>query len=404
MATIKKSSVNSLWEHHHGQWRQPEEIVSTWQQAAEIDLSLLKLRVSGDFWEALQDTTLIISREYEHMLIALSVLDSRPRISYFKMPHPSGIAFDEKQELIYIASTRNPNQIYDLAPVDTLLERLDRHQHTPGGQPLIPIRSRFYPGCLYIHDLAIVAGNLHANAVGQNAVIKLNKEGAYEHVWWPACIEGDTGPVFGQNHIQLNSIAAGANIRQSYFSASCDQISARRPGHKNFPVDKRGVIFSGKTREPCVRGLTRPHSARLKNKLIWVDNSGYGEFGFADNGLFRPIIRLPGWTRGLCFKSSLAFVGTSRVIPRFSQYAPGLDLDKSQCGVHVVDLKTGKLLGSIVWPSGNQIFAVEAIPNKISSGFPFLYKSASAKERKQNLFYSFSIRQPRDHGGRGSMK
>ena len=35
----------------------------------------------------------------------------------------------------------------------------------------------------------------------------------------------------------------------SYFSASTDTVSARRPGHRNFAVNRRGVIFSGATRE-----------------------------------------------------------------------------------------------------------------------------------------------------------
>jgi uncharacterized protein (TIGR03032 family) len=390
--------LNTLWHHHHGQWRQPEQITSQWRQAAEIDLSLLEFNVKGDFWSALSGLTLIISREYEHMLIALTVVDGKPRITYFGMPHPSGITFDQSRELLYIASTRNPNQIYDLAPVDKLLDRLDIDQTEPDGQPLVPIRSRFFPGCLYMHDLAMIGGELYANAVGQNAVVKLNSDGKFERVWWPACIETPDGPVFGQNHIQLNSIAAGNNISQSYFSASCQEISARRPGHKNFPVDKRGVIFSGKTREPIISGLTRPHSARLNKGLVWVDNSGYGELGYGENGLFKPVIRLPGWTRGLCFTPSLAFVGTSRVIPKFSQYAPGLDVNKSQCGIHAVDLKTGKLLGSIIWPSGNQIFAIEAIPGKLSTGFPFVYKSRLSKGQKQNLFYSFSIRHAKNNG------
>src|SRR5207253_8648852 len=98
-------------------------------------------------------------------------------------------------------------------------------------------------------------------------------------------------------HTQLNSIAAGSDLKNSFFSASCDRISSRRPGHKNFPVDGRGVIFSGATREPMARGLTRPHSARLHERKVWVDNSGYGEFGFIEDEQLSVISKLPGWTR-----------------------------------------------------------------------------------------------------------
>jgi hypothetical protein len=44
-------------------------------------------------------------------------------------------------------------------------------------------------------------------------------------------------------------------LTTSYFSASAAKLSARRPGHRNFPVNKRGVIFSGTTREPIAGGV-----------------------------------------------------------------------------------------------------------------------------------------------------
>jgi len=251
------------------------------------------------------------------------------------------------------------------------------------------VRARFYPGGLYLHDLALVDGRLHANAVGQNAVVRLAEDGGWERVWWPRAIERGAGaPLFGRNHLQLNSIAAGGTLRTSYFSASTDSVSARRPGHRNFPVDGRGVVFSGATREPVARGLTRPHSARLWRGRLWVDNSGYGELGVIEQGRFTAVSRLPGWTRGLCFHDDLAFVGTSRVLPRFRQYAPGLDLGASVCGVHAVDVRSGRTLGSLVWPYGNQIFAVECVPARFTSGFAFAAGSRRATARERALFYT----------------
>jgi uncharacterized protein (TIGR03032 family) len=241
-----------------------------------------------------------------------------------------------------------------------------------------------------MHDLALIGGNLHANAVGQNAVVRLHDDGSYERVWWPRCIESPSGPEFGQNYLQLNSIAAAADLETSYFSASADKLSARRPGHKNFPVNQTGVIFSGATREPVARGLTRPHSARLHQGRVWVDNSGYGELGFIDGARFTAVARLPGWTRGLCFHQGIALVGTSRVLPRFRQYAPGLDVDASQCGIHAVDAKSGKVLGSLVWPCGNQTFAIDWAASHLVSGLPFS-TGRRLSTREKDLFYAFNI-------------
>lgn len=87
----------------------------------------------------------------------------------------------------------------------------------------------------------------------------------------------------------------------------------------------------------------------------------------------------------------IAFVGTSRVIPRFRGYAPGLEVDASLCGVHAVDMQSGRILGSLIWPYGNQVFAVEAAPCRLTSGFPFMVGATRAFARQKQLFYTFQV-------------
>jgi uncharacterized protein (TIGR03032 family) len=324
--------------------------------------------------------TLIISREYEHFLVAINQPKDRgPVITFLPIPHPSGIAYDPAYGLLHVASTRNPNQLVDLRPV--------QDADSTVSSPLLPTRSQFLPGRLYLHDLAIVGGQLYGNAVGLNAVVRL-AAGRAEPSWWPRCIDTPTGPAFEANYLQLNSIAAGSTLEDCFFTASADRRSRRRPGHKDFPVDGRGVVFSGASREVVARGLTRPHSARLHRTRVWLDNSGYGELGFVEDGRFSTALRLPGWTRGLCFVGSIAFVGTSRVLSRFTQYAPGLNPATCVCAIHAVDLASGTVLGSLTWPAGNQIFAIEPIPGEFSEGLPFVAGRRAAK-REKRLFFAF---------------
>ena len=392
MKNPSDEELDVLWSRHHAEWRDPGQVASQWQEAAATDPQLLRYSVRGEWWDILAAAgiTLLVTREYEHLVMSIRVSETgKPAISYFRLPHPSGLAVDRDRNIVHLASTRNPNQVYELMPVSSILPRLDMKAAPISGRPLVPVRSHFFPGCLYMHDLALINGQLHANSVGQNAIVRLDESGRHKKVWWPRCIETDNGPIFGQNHIQLNSIAAGTDLQNSYFSASTDTPSARRPGHQNFPVDKRGIIFSGATREPIARGLTRPHSARLHNQKIWVDNSGYGELGIAEDGKFISVALLPGWTRGLCFHKDIAFVGTSRVIPRFRQYAPGLDVDASICGLHAVNTKSGKTMGSLIWPYGNQIFAIDFISSQVTSGFPFQAGAKRAMARDKKLFYAF---------------
>lgn len=367
----------AAWRRHAAEWRAPAQITSQWREAPSLDPQLLETRVSHGWWPLIQELgiTLLATREYEHLIMAMSAPAGRPRVSFAALPHPSGLVADRARRQLCVASTRNPNQLYTFAPAS---------------EKLVPVASAFYPGRLYLHDLALIGGRLHANAVGLNAVVRLDPQGGVTPVWWPRCVERRGRPALNRNYIQLNSIAAGKTVRDSFFSASSTTLGRLRPGDVDYPVDRRGVIFSGRTREPICTGLTRPHSARLARTRVWVANSGYGEVGVVANGGLDVVHTLPGWTRGLCIVRHVAFVGTSRVIPRFARYAPGLDVKKSRCGIFAIDTRTGRLLASLEWPAGNQIFAIDWMPDSVTSGFFFEARRA-ARAAATAFFYNYAI-------------
>lgn len=375
--------VAALWEQHAAEWRDPAQICSQWREASIVDPRLLEARASKHWWRTLADLgiTLLVTREYEHLVMAASVWRGSPHLTFFPVPHPSGLAVDRDRSRVALASTRNPNQVLILSPVSHVVERL--RPGTPGSStrkrpvpsavegPLVPTSSATYAGSLYLHDLAFIGGRLHANAVGHNAVVRFGEGGKFEHVWWPRSVERRGRPDFSRNYLQLNSIAAGRTLRASYFTASSASIGRWVPGQLRYPVDGRGVVFSGRSGEPVCTGLTRPHSARLAGGRLWVANSGYGEVGFVAGGTLDVVARLPGWTRGLAIVGDIAFVGTSRVIPRYAAYAPGLDLTASRCAVYAVSLSSGRVLGSLEWPAGNQVFGIDWLATTQSAGLPF---------------------------------
>jgi uncharacterized protein (TIGR03032 family) len=385
--------LHGLWERHHAEWRSVAQIMSHWREAASVDPRLLEQRVRGPWWDVLEGlgVTLFISREYEHLVMAYAATGRRRSVSFLPLPHPSGLVVDRKRSELHVASTRNPNQIFTFRPISELEPREARAaaEKLPD-RPMLPTRSTFLPGSLYLHDLALVGGRLHGNAVGQNAVVSLHAEGRYERVWWPRSIEGARGPMFNRNYLQMNSIAAGASLRDSFFSASVPRPGRLRPGHLRYPVDGNGVIFSGRTREPMCGGLTRPHSARLHRGEVWVDNSGYGELGVVRDGRFEVVTRLPGWTRGLCIVGDVAFVGTSQVIAKYARYAPGLGRD-NRCAVHAVDLRSARVLASVEWPAGNQIFAIDWMSSRETGGFLFV-PSRAPGVREKTISYAYRPR------------
>jgi uncharacterized protein (TIGR03032 family) len=378
-----EAELQDMWARHSAEWRDTAQITSQYHEASEFDSRLLDWKASSGWWSLLQELgiTLIVTREYEHLVVAMSAQSGRPVMTFLPMPHPSGLVIDRQKKTMYLASTRNPNQVYRLKPATGLLERSDIRGSNDSTSPFVPVSSAFYAGSLYLHDLALFAGELHANAAGHNAVVRLTADGGFERVWWPKCIEN----VFSSNHIQLNSTAAGATLRDSFYSASSCKVGRLRPGHLRYRVDKQGVIFSGRTREPMCGGLTRPHSARLRRGQVWVANSGYGELGIASDGKLEVTAKLPGWTRGLCLVKDVAFVATSRVMPKFAHYAPGLDSSRSRCGVHAVSCQTGRILASLEWPAGNQVFAIDWISDQVSPGFVFHWPRG--KPRKEVAFF-----------------
>jgi uncharacterized protein (TIGR03032 family) len=388
-----KDAASDRFERQNGEWRDPACVVAQWADVGRPDPALLQAETIGPWWDIIAEdgVTLLVSREYEHTVLALSVVKGMPAISLLSLPHPSGIVFDPARGEVHIASTRNPNAVYTLRPAAGLLARSDLQDIGDPGRPLMPVAARFLPGSSYLHDLAMIGGRLHASSAGSNAVIVLPSDQPPHPVWWPACIEGPDGPAFGRNHLQLNGIAAGSSPAESFFTASAESIVAMPPGDVDFPVDRRGVVFSGRSREPVVRGLTRPHSPRFVADMLWVADSGYGTLVSCLEGRPEVVTTLPGWTRGLCDIGSHAIAGTSRIIPRFRHYAPGLEPERCVCGLHAVEIATGRLAASLLWPAGNQIFAVTSLPAGLADGLPFGFPRATAapSPTEQTLFYAW---------------
>src|ERR1051325_4527479 len=132
---IKKESP---FDKQNKALRDPQEILSASFSNAGIQASSLKFTAERSF-SALLDKlgiTLIVTREYEHMVMALSA-GKTFRQSFISLPHPSGLAVDRENNSVFIAATRNPNQVFELRPVRGHLER-DGNDLQPGGNLLVP--------------------------------------------------------------------------------------------------------------------------------------------------------------------------------------------------------------------------------------------------------------------------
>jgi len=133
-------------------------------------------------------------------------------------------------------------------------------------------------------------------------------------------------------------------------------------------VNKRngGILMDIDSNEILLRGLSMPHSPRWYRDKLWVLESGEGSLALVDleERKWQMVAQVPGFTRGIDFLGDLAFIGLSQV--RESATFSGIPLvervKERTCGVWVVHIKTGHIVGFLRFEAGVQeIFAVQVL-------------------------------------------
>jgi uncharacterized protein (TIGR03032 family) len=119
--------------------------------------------------------------------------------------------------------------------------------------------------------------------------------------------------------------------------------------------------------EIVARGLSMPHSPRLHDGRLWLLESGTGRLLLVDTatGHWETVTELPGFARGLAIHGPHAFIGLSKI--RETSTFGGLPiaerLRELKCGVAVVDLRRGQVVGLLEFQTAvEEIFAVQVLP------------------------------------------
>ena len=131
-----------------------------------------------------------------------------------------------------------------------------------------------------------------------------------------------------------------------------------------------GILIDVPSGEIIARNLSMPHSPRWHNGQLWVLESGKGTLSIVDlkTGKYEPIATLPGFTRGLDFYGSLAFIGLSQVRETavFSDIPITEQKIERNSGVWVVNIQTGQVVAFVKFEEALQeIFAVQILPGII---------------------------------------
>jgi uncharacterized protein (TIGR03032 family) len=177
--------------------------------------------------------------------------------------------------------------------------------------------------------------------------------------WKPAFISGYSP----NDRCHLNGLGM-VNGKPHYVSALGETNTAT-----GWRANKKdGAILIDVPRgEIIARNLSMPHSPRWHNGQLWVLESGKGRLSIVDlqTGKHEAIATLPGFTRGLDFYGSLAFIGLSQV--RETAVFSGIPITEQpierNCGVWVVNIQTGQVVAFVKFEEALQeIFAVQILP------------------------------------------
>jgi uncharacterized protein (TIGR03032 family) len=140
-----------------------------------------------------------------------------------------------------------------------------------------------------------------------------------------------------------------------------------------------GCIMEVPSGQIVARGLSLPHSPRVEGNQLFFLHSGHGRLDVLDRstGTIQSVAELPGIARGLALHAGFAFVGLSKARPTLTDVPIVAQPERLQCGVSIVDLRTGAIAAHLEFRTGvEEIFDVQVLP-----GITFPYVSGPWAQR-----------------------
>lgn len=279
--------------------------------------------------------SVLVSTYQSGRLIALRADGNSINTHFRAFPSPMGIAVGPRY--MALGTQRHVWEYRNQPDVARKLPPPGKHDAC-----FLPRRSHV-TGDIRVHELAFAGGGKDLWVVNTrfSCLSVLDEDHSFVPRWHPRFVTA----LAPEDRCHLNGLAI-VDSRPRYVTAL---------GETNSPQGWRenkatgGILIDLDSGEIVARGLSMPHSPRWYGGRLWVLESGKGEVGFIDpaTGRMETIARLPGFTRGLAFAGSYAFVGLSQV--RESNIFGGIPLterlEEKLCGVWVLDLKAGKVAG-----------------------------------------------------------
>ena len=295
--------------------------------------------------------TLVISTYQAGKLVVVGVHEGKLAFSFHAVERVMGIAV--RADRIAVGSQ---SKIYFLDRAAGLGPQIEPHGRHDA---CYLTRLAHFTGPIHIHEMAWGHDELWICNTMFSCLSTLDGHASFVPRWKPRFIS----QLSDEDRCHMNSMAL-EHGRPRYVTVLAETDTAA--GWRENKATS-GCILDVPSGETVARGLSMPHSVRVHDGRVLVLNSGRGRISVVDpaRGSAEPIALLPGYTRGLAFRGPLAFVGQSRI--RETNIFGGLPIaehaDKLECGVSVVDLRSGQRIAHLTFASGvEEIFDVQVLP------------------------------------------
>jgi uncharacterized protein (TIGR03032 family) len=213
-------------------------------------------------------------------------------------------------------------------------------------------------GDIGVHEVAWAGEELWVVSTRFSCLATLDPDYSFVPRWRPPFITA----LAAEDRCHLNGLAM--DVGQPRFVTALGITDVRDGWRADKPHG--GCIIDIPSGEFVTRGLCMPHSPRWYDGRLWILESGTGEVVIVDSatGKRETITQLPGFTRGLAFAGTYAFVGLSKIRPTSAM--DGVPLadrrDELRCGIAVVDLRSGQTSAFLEFQSAvEEIFDVQLL-------------------------------------------
>jgi uncharacterized protein (TIGR03032 family) len=297
--------------------------------------------------------TLAISTYQAGKVIFISAKDKQ---SLIQLPRtfkkPMGIAIRGANMAI---ATRN--EVVVLSNTPNLAASFPKQPNTYDA--LYLPRSVYFTGELDLHDLAFTDSGLIGVTTRFSCISKINEQFSFTPIWKPKFISS----LEPNDHCHLNGMAL-ENGEVKYVTALGQTDTT---GGWRATKASGGIVMHATEQEILLQGLPMPHSPRIYDGKLYVLLSGSGELIHVDpiGGKYDVVQKMKGFVRGMDKIGDFVFIGLSKL--RTTSKAFGdlpIAKDSISCGIAVVQLSTGRLVGYIKYENSvEEIYDVRVLPN-----------------------------------------